>query len=273
MTENKSALKGLAAYAARKAEQERKAAERNKPRVQKFALEKDGDSAIVRFAQEIDPDAKHYDEQRGVGFVNIEHKNPDKLNGWKNVGNCTLESQGACYPDELVADSSVSWDDRKGWKQKEVFRVNLIAGTPREVTEKVNGKDKTKTYATDVDEKTGDGTVYLLEQGTFNGVYDALADMAADDETVTEHYYKIKRKGNEWNNTSYIITKGKAIPKDVKSLDEFELIDFETDLMTEVPYAQQEAYYWREVTRPDAPVEREPAMSDAAQRTATNLGW
>lgn len=260
MTEG-SALKGLAAYRARKEEQDRREAERNRPKIQRFALEKDGDSAIVRFAQEIDPDAKHYDESLGMGFVNIEHVNPDRTNGWKNRGNCTLTSQGACYPDELVQDKTVDWNDRKGWKQKEKFYINVIAGEPREVIEKKGKYENVRTYGTDIDQATGDGVVYLLEQGTYNGIYDTLAEMATDDETITDHYYKIKRKGNEYNDTSYLITKLKEIPADAKPLSEFELINFEEDVMNEVPYAQQEAFYWRGVERADAPLveeEREP---------------
>lgn len=281
--ENGSALKGLAAYRARKQEQERAQAERSRPKIQKFALEKDGDSAIVRFGQEIDADAKNYSEKAKIGFVNIEHVNPEKSNGWKNRANCTVNSQGACYPDDLVSDQSVSWDDRKGWKQKEKFYVNVIGGTPREVTEKVNGKDRVKTFATDIDEKTGDGTVYLLEQGTFNGIYDALADMAGDDETITENYYKIRRKGNLYNDTSYIITKGKVIPKGAKDLDEFELIDFEEEVLNEIPYGQQEAYYWRDVPRANTvresaeDAEAQPAWAGAGAggttKTGSSDGW
>lgn len=270
---NGSALRGLAAYRARKEEAERRAAERARPKVLKFALEKDGDSAVVRFAQEMDFDAKHAGE--AIGYVNVEHVNPDQVNGWKNRGNCTKESQGACYPDELVADETVDWNDRKGWKQKEMFRINVIAGEPREVTFKnTRGNDSTKAYATDVDQKTGDGTVYLLEQGTFNGIYDALAEMATDDETITEHYYKIKRKGSEWNNTSYIVTKGKEIPKDAKDLSEFELYDID-EQVPEIPYAQQKAFYWNGVERPDvvSPVSEDKELVGASSATGTGDGW
>jgi len=269
---NGSALKGLAAYRARREEADRRAAERTKPKVQKFALEKDGDSAIVRFGQEIDFDAKHATDK--IGYVNVEHVNPDQQNGWKNRGNCTQESQGACYPDELVRDETVEWNDRKGWKQKEMFRINVIGGEPREVVEKVNGKERTKNYATDVDVKTGDGTVYLLEQGTFNGIYDALAEMAADDETITEHYYKIKRKGSEWNNTSYLITKGKEIPKDAKDVADFEFYDID-EQVPEIPYAQQKAFYWNGVDRSDvvSPVAEEKELVGSGSKTGTTDGW
>lgn len=125
-----SVLEGLAAYKARKDAEEARREAASKPKLNRFNLVKDGDSAVVRFAQEIDPDAANYSAERGIGFVNIEHNHPDPNNGWKNRANCSLESQGACLACEKVQNSSVEWDKRKGWKQKEKFYINIIAGEP-----------------------------------------------------------------------------------------------------------------------------------------------
>lgn len=237
---------GLKEYRERQAAEEARRAAAGAGSFNRFALEKDGDSAILRFAQEIDYDAKNYDKERGIGFVNIEHNHPDPKVGWKNRANCSLESQGDCLPCSKVQDRSVEWDQRKGWKQKEKFYVNVVAGS-KEVSKTVNGKERTYTAPADIDRKTGDGTVFLLEQGTFNGIYDQLAEIALENETITDIFFKITRKGSGFNDTSYILTPLKEIPADAKALSEFELVDIKDKALSEVPFAQQEAFYFKGV--------------------------
>lgn len=230
-----SALKGLGAYKARKDEAD---ARRNANRIDRLTLTKDGDSVVVRFAQEIDFDAKGYEESAGVGYINLFHKHPSK-DGWKNSADCSTEDQGACYPCERVEDRDVEWDQRKGWKQKEKFLINVIAGEPKVV--EVNGKDR--NFPTDIDTKTGDGHVYLLEQSTYGGIYDTLADYATDRGTITDTFFRIKRKGGPNDGPpSYSLTLGDALPKGAKPGSEYELIDLDST-HSQVPYAQQKAFY------------------------------
>lgn len=272
MAEKSSVVEGLKAYKARKAAEDARREEAKKPRIQRFTLLKDGDSAVGRFVQEIDTDAKNYSEERGIGFVNIEHNHPDPNNGWKNRGNCSTESQGACLPCEKVQDSSVPWNDRKGWKQKEKFYINFVAGP---LVEGVDPKGNKKDVTSDIDRKTGDGVVYLLEQGTYNGIWDALAAYAVDEdsnETITENYFKITRKGSEFNDTSYVLTPLKELPKGAKALDEFELIDIREDVLREVPYAEQDAFYHRNVTPTSAPAE-DGGEKTPATAGASNSAW
>lgn len=269
---------GLAAYKQRKVDEEARRAAAQKPKVQRFALAKDGDSAVIRFAQEMDFDAKNYSEARGIGFVNIEHNHPDPQNGWKNRANCSIETQGACLPCEKVSDYSVEWADRKGWKQKEKFYINLIGGEPKEVP---NPKKPNKTMwiATDIDRETGDGTVYLLEQGTYNGIFESLADYFVEEEvsggTITDKYFKIARKGNNFNDTSYSITPLKEIGEGAKPLDEFEIYNIKEDVVTEVQYQQQDAFYHRDIGGGSAPVSEPSSAPTPAASTAvgTDEGW
>lgn len=271
---------GLSQYRQRKAEEAARREAASGPKVQRFALKKDGDSAVVRFAQELDYDAKNYDEGRGIGFVNIEHTNgSDPKNGWKNRANCSMESQGACLPCEKVQDHSQEWEARKGWKQKDKFYINVIGGEPvEEKYSKPNGDEGTRYFTSDIDRTTGDGSVYLLEQGTYNGIYDALADYFLEDEvsggTITDKYFKISRKGSGFNDTSYGITPLKEIPEDAKGLDEFELYNLKKDVLVEIPYAQQDAFYYRgvEVSRPTAGDNSE-ADADVDSTTTTDDTW
>jgi len=273
---------GLAEYKARKAAEDARREQAGKPRTQRLALEKDGDSAIVRFAQEMDYDGKNYDEKAGIGFVNVEHTcGADPKNGWKNRANCSIDTQGACYACERVGDYAVEWNDRKGWKQKEKFYINLVGGEPREVTKTENGKERKVYFTTDIDRKTGDGTVYLLEQSTHNGIYDQLADYFLEEEvsggTITDKFFKISRKGSGFNDTQYSVTPLKEIPADAKALSEFELYDVKEDVLVEVPFAQQEAFYFKGVAGVSdvagAPAVSTPASAPAGSATGTAEGW
>lgn len=240
-------VQGLAAYKARQAEQEaRRSSNGDRPTL--ISLQKDGDSVVFRFAQEIDFDAKNYNKDLGIGLVAIEHVNgADPKNGWKNRGNCSIESQGACYPCEKVQDRDVEWANRKGWKQKERFVINVIAGPHKEV--KTPDGKYTNKVQTDIDRDTGDGEVYVLSQGTYNGIFNALAEIAVENESITDTYFKITRKGSGFNDTSYILTQLKPLPEDAKALTEFELVDLEDAVLKEVPYASQQAFYWDGISR------------------------
>lgn len=264
---------GLAEYKKRKADEEARREAAQRPRLQRFALKKDGDSAVVRFAQEIEKDAANYDEARGIGFVNIEHTcGADPKNGWKNRANCSIESQGACLPCEKVTDASVEWANRKGWKQKDKFYINLIGGDViEEKYTKPNGEEGTRYFTGNIDRTTGDGTVYLLEQGTYNGIYDDLADYFLEEElsggTITDKFFKISRKGSNYNDTSYSVLALKEIPKGAKDLGEFELYDISGDVLEEVPYAQQDAFYHKGMTV--AETNSAPAWDNGAEANAS----
>jgi predicted Fe-S protein YdhL (DUF1289 family) len=263
---------GLAEYKARKQAEEERREAASRPRVQRFALEKDGHSAIVRFAQEMDYDGKNFNEARGIGFVNVEHTcGADPKNGWKNRANCTIDSQGACYGCERVGDYAVEWEDRKNWKQKEKFYINVIAGPQREVKyTKPNGEEGTRYFTTDLDDDAKEGEVYLLEQGTFNGIYDDLANYfltsKISKDTITTKSFKITRKGSGFNDTSYSIMPIEELPKDAKSLDDFELYNIKEDVLVEVPYAQQEAFYFKNISV------GAPAAASSAPRESAPAG-
>lgn len=268
---------GLKEYKERKAAEEARREESSKPRFQRFALEKDGSSAVVRFAQEMDPDAAGYDPEVGHGGVlNFHNNGDDPKNGFKNAARCSAESQGACYGCERVQDYSIEWDSRKAWKQKEKFAINLIAGEPREVTVTENGQEKKKFYTTDLPDDHKGGSLYLLEQSTFNGIYDALAayflNEKASKGTILNKTFQISRKGSGFNDTSYSIIPVEDLNDDATPISEFELIDVENDVIPEVDYAQQDAHYHRgaSMARPAPEQKEESAVSSP---TGTNEPW
>jgi len=269
---------GLKEYKARQAEAEARREEASKPRVQRFALEKDGDSAVVRFAQEMDTDAANYTEDAGIGVVLVFHVNgDDPKNGFKNAALCTKEALGDCYACDRVSDYAIEWNERKGWKQKEKFVINIVAGEPRESVEKVNGQEKKRFYTTDLADDHKGGTVYLVEQSTYNGIYDALASFflntKASKETILGKTFQISRKGSGFNDTSYNIIPVEDLAKDATPLTEFELVDV-TGILPEVPYQQQDAFYHRGSTAPAAVSgNAEQAVATAGSPTSTADTW
>lgn len=269
---------GLKEYQARKAAEEKRREEAAKPRVQRFALEKDGESAVVRFAQEIDTDAKGFTLEVGKGVVHVFHNNgDDPKNGFMNAAKCSIDSQGDCYGCKRVGDYAVEWENRKGWKQKEKFAINLIAGEPREVTVKENGKEKKRYYTTDLADDHKGGTVYLLEQSTYNGIYDSLAafflNAKASKDTILGKSFQITRKGNNFNDTSYSVIAVEDLAKDATPLSEFELVDVE-EILPEVTYRQQEAFYAKGANGESAaaPAAEKEASAEAGS-TSTAQGW
>jgi hypothetical protein len=260
---------GLKEYQERKRAEEARREEAAKPRVQRFALQKDGDSAIVRFGQEIDDDAKGFDPEVGKGVVHIFHTNgDDPKNGFMNAAKCSTETQGACLPCEKVQNSNVEWEQRKGWKQKEKFTINVIAGEPKEV--EINGKKK--YFTTDLPDDAKGGTVYLVEQSTYNGIYDSLSNFflntKASKETILGKTFQITRKGSNFNDTSYSIIPVEDLPKTATPLKEFELVDVQ-EVLSDVPYGQQAAFY----ARGSSPVVEPELASATAGASVSESPW
>lgn len=266
---------GLKEYRERKAAEEKRREEGNKPKVTRFNLLKDGDSAIIRFGQEMDPDAKGYDPKVGIGVVHLYHQNgDDPKNGFFNQALCSLESQGDCYPhNRMRGVSRDEWDGVKGWKVKEKFCINVIGGDVKEVVVNENGKDKTKYVTTDLPDDAKGGTVYLLEQSTFNGIYEQLSNWflntKASKETIVGKTFQITRSGNDFNNTKYSIIPVEDLPKGATPLSEFELYDI-ANVLPDVPFAQQDAFYHQgQASAPAAA----PADAPASSATGTTDGW
>ena len=269
---------GLKEYQERKAAEEARREEAAKPRIQRFALEKDGDSATVRFAQAMDADDAKYDPAQGIGVVHIFHNNgDDPKNGFKNAARCSTESQGDCLACSKVRNYDVDWDKRKGWKQKEKFVINVIAGEPREVVEKSNGQEKKRYYTTDLAEDATGGTVYLVEQSTYNGIYDSLAkfflNSKASKDTILGKTFEISRKGSGFNDTSYTIIAVEDLPKTATPLSEYELVDVQ-EVLPEIPLAQQAAFYARGTSVATDNADSAPATDSAgAGSTSTDESW
>jgi hypothetical protein len=170
----------------------------------------------VQFLQELDEGAENYDEDRGVGFLAVEHQHPDE-DKWYRRALCTYETHGECVGCE------------KGLKQKQRLYINVLV---------VEG-------AIELDEENGEESlpvVRVLSQGVGpQTVVDDILDYAEEVGSVTQNLFSIKRKGRNWNNTSYTLT---ALPTTAEEeVPEDQEVYNLADITRNVPYSAQAEFF------------------------------
>jgi hypothetical protein len=204
-------LKGIQNYYA---EQERRREEAQAPKSVWFSL-KDGESAKVRFLQELDPDSNQYSERNGLGFIAVEHSSPADF---KRKALCTAD-EGDCYACEQNRLSYQNDTEEKGkWKAKSRLYINVL-----------------------VDKAGEEPYVAILSQGNSpKAVTPTLIEYAAESGAITNRWWKITRKGAGFNDTSYTVMA--FDPKDDVNVEEYELFDLDS-VVRAVPYDEQEAHY------------------------------
>lgn len=169
----------------------------------------DKESVKVIFLQELDPDSENYSKKNDLGFVAVEHSNPDDF---KRKALCTIEDEGACFACEQHRK-----DYKAGWKQKTRLYINVLVDD-----------GKTEPY------------VAVLSQGlSAKQITPALIEQSGEIGTITDKFFKIKRNGAGFNDTSYILT---PLGAHGKNVEDYELFDLEK-VVRQVPYAEQEAHY------------------------------
>jgi len=170
----------------------------------------DGQTVKVHFLQELDADSPNYSQKNDIGFIAVEHSNPKNF---RRKAVCTIDDEGVCWACE---QHNKDW--KAGWKQKTKLYINVL-----------------------VDDGQNEPYVAVLSQG--NGpksVTPLLIEFASEEEgTITDKWYKIKRKGAGQTDTSYMLMPSTASKINV---EDYELIDLESVLYN-VSYEQQEAHY------------------------------
>lgn len=179
----------------------------NRPSTEWFKVEPNK-TVEVAFLQELDPDSPRYSAKNDLGFLAVEHVNPDNF---RRKAVCTMDDEGNCFGCEKHKE-----DWKAGWKQKTRLYINVLV--------KEEGKDP---------------YVAVMSQSTSGqSITPTLIEYAGDDGTITEKWFAIKRTG-EKTETSYSLRQKKEHGLDVES---YELFDLE-NVVRQVPYAQQEAHY------------------------------
>jgi hypothetical protein len=171
----------------------------------------DGQSAKVRFVEELDADSANYDEGRGLSVVIAEHTNPKD---YKRKAACTIDSEGRCYGCEMARK-----EPKGGWRSRLRWYGNVI-----------------------VDDGTEAPYVAVWSQGiSKQSAFGNLREYAIETGSISNLEWKIKRNG-QGTETNYTLlpTKPDTEPFNFSGVEAFNL----EKVVREVPYAEQENFYF-----------------------------
>jgi hypothetical protein len=173
---------------------------------------KDGQSAKIRFMQEIDPDSPTYLEKAGLAFIAIEHTNPKD---YKRKALCTIEDQGRCYGCEMHRR-----DAKAGWKGRSRFYANVL-----------------------VDDGQEEPYIAIFSQGAGpKSATPEIIQYAGETGSITNVIWRLKRTG-EKTDTNYSIIPLPTSDAAAVDLEKYELFDLEKTAVRDVLYTEQEGFY------------------------------
>jgi len=171
----------------------------------------DGQSAKIRFVEELDADSAHYNEDRGLAVVISEHTNPKD---YKRKATCTIESLGRCFGCEMARK-----EPKSGWRARLRFYCNVL-----------------------VDDGLEDAYVAVWSQGiSKQSAFNTIKEYAMETGSVSNVVWKLKRNG-QGTETNYTLipTKPDSEPFAWGSYEAFNL----EKVVRDFPYAEQEAFYF-----------------------------
>jgi hypothetical protein len=171
----------------------------------------DGQSAKIRFVEELDEDSAHYAAERGLSVVISEHTNPKD---YKRKAACTLESEGRCFGCEMSRK-----EPKAGWRARLRFYCNVL-----------------------VDDGLEDPYIAVWSQGVSKqSSFNTIREYALETGSISNLGWKLKRNG-QGTETNYTL-----IPTSPDSepfvWGEQELHNLEK-VVREVPYPEQESFFF-----------------------------
>ena len=171
----------------------------------------DGQSAKIRFIEELDQDSANYSEDRGLSVVIAEHTNPKD---YKRKAACTIDSEGRCYGCEMARK-----EPKSGWRSRLRFYCNVI-----------------------IDDGTEDPYVAVWSQGiSKQSAFNTIREYAIETGSISNLEWKIKRNG-QGTETNYTLLPTKPDTEPYK-WGELETFDLEK-VVREVKYEDQENFYF-----------------------------
>jgi hypothetical protein len=171
----------------------------------------DGQSAKIRFLEELDQDSANYSEARGLSVVIAQHTNPKD---YKRMAACTLDSEGRCFGCEMARK-----EPKAGWRSKLRFYCNVL-----------------------VEDGLEDPYVAVWSQGiSKQSAFNTIREYALETGSISNLEWKLKRNGQGIEtNFTLLPTKPDSEPYDWSALEPFNL----EKVVREVAYAEQEAFYF-----------------------------
>jgi len=170
----------------------------------------DGQSAKVRFVNELDEDSPNFDAARDLAIVVSEHTNPKD---YKRKAVCTMDSEGRCFGCEMARK-----EPKSGWRARFRFYTNLL-----------------------VDDGLEDPYVAVWSQGVGKqSAFNTLKEYAIETGSISNRVWRMKRQGSG-TDTTYILLPGDpdTDKHDWSGVEPFNL----EKVVREVTYAEQESFY------------------------------
>ena len=182
----------------------------NSPKVRWLKLA-DGQSAKIRFVEELDEDSANYNSDRGLALVVKEHTNPKD---YKRKAACTQESEGRCFGCEMARK-----EPKSGWRARLRFYTNVL-----------------------VDDGTEDAYVAVWSQGiSKQSAFNTIREYALETGSISNLQWKLKRNG-QGTETNYTLIPNVPDSEPFK-WDGYEFFNLDK-VVREVPYPEQEAFYF-----------------------------
>ena len=170
----------------------------------------DGQSAKIRFVEELDSDSAHYSDDRGLSVVISEHTNPKD---YKRKAACTMETEGRCFGCEMARK-----EPKGGWRSKMRFYCNVL-----------------------VDDGLEDPYIAVWSQGVSKqSAFNTIREYALETGSISNLTWKLKRNG-QGTETNYTLIPTAPDAEPYK-WGQHEFFNLEK-VVREVPYAEQEAFF------------------------------
>ena len=171
----------------------------------------DGQSAKIRFVNELDSDSAHFNEDRGLAVVVSEHTNPKD---YKRKAACTQESEGRCFGCEMARK-----EPKSGWRARLRFYTNVL-----------------------VDDGLEEPYVAVWSQGiSKQSAFNTIREYALETGSVSNIQWKLKRNG-QGTETNYTLIPSKPDTEPF-NWDGFEFHNLDK-VVREVPYPEQESFFF-----------------------------
>ena len=170
----------------------------------------DGQSAKIRFVEELDEDSASYSPDRGLALVVKEHTNPKD---YKRKAVDTMDTEGRDWAEEMHRK-----DPKAGWRGRLRFYCNVV-----------------------VDDGIEPPYVAIWSMGVSKqSAFNTIREYAIETGSISNLTWKLKRNG-QGTETSYTLIP--SVP-DTQPFDWSDVKPFPLEsALNKVPYAEQEAFY------------------------------
>jgi hypothetical protein len=175
----------------------------------------DGQSATIRFINEMDEESPNYSADRDLAIIVSEHSNPKD---YRKKAVCTMDSEGRCFGCEMARKQTEAERKQGSWRAKYRFYINML-----------------------VKDGLEDPYVAVWSQGVGKqSAFTTLKEYVLETGSITNREWKITRRGTGTDTTYPLVPRDPDTEKfDWTGVEPYDL----EKVVREVPYAEQESFF------------------------------